>query len=210
MFSQIWHRQKSDVAMQGRVYVLVAAICLIAILIIIGCVLFGTFVLGATFSIAYSLVSGLIVGALARLACYLFFQSKPDLSGYGFVQVMFGEVTDWSPWAKSLAAIASTAGALIGTPAVTLCFRRQAETPAMQQIREAFAASRDEEEDGQGFGLKPKSTGGRIGLALLAIGFVVFLGGVLSAGVGFGGASQAAVGGMLIFFAGGLTRVYSD
>jgi len=34
MFSQIWHRQKSDVAMQGRVYVLVAAICLIAILII--------------------------------------------------------------------------------------------------------------------------------------------------------------------------------
>lgn len=45
----------------------VAVLEVFAILIIIGCVLFGTFVLGATFSIAYSLVSGLIVGALARL-----------------------------------------------------------------------------------------------------------------------------------------------
>lgn len=34
MFSQIWDRQKRDVAMQGRLYVFVAAIVLIAILII--------------------------------------------------------------------------------------------------------------------------------------------------------------------------------
>ena len=49
-----------------------------------------------------------------------------------------------------------------------------------------------------------------LGLCYAAIGFLVFLGGVLSAGIGFSQASEAAVGGMLIFFAGGLVRVYSD
>jgi len=155
-------------------------------------------------------VGGYVVGALAGLWCYLFFKSNPDLSSYRIVDVLFGQVDDWGKWAKSLAAIASTAGALVGTPIVTLCFRRQPATPAMERIYQAFSASSDDEGEGAGLTLMPVSARGKIGLAFLAVGFVVFLVGVLSGSVGFVGASATAVGGMLVFFAGGLIRVCSD
>ncbi len=45
---------------------------------------------------------------------------------------------------------------------------------------------------------------------LMALGFLLFLFGVLSGSVAFALASQFAVGGMLVFFAGGLVRVYTD
>ena len=155
-------------------------------------------------------VGGYVVGALAGLWCYLFFKGNPDLSSYRTVEVLFGQVDDWGKWAKSFAAIASTAGALVGTPVVTLCFRRQPATPAMERIYRAFSPSSDDDGEGAGLTLMPVSASGKIGLGLLAFGFVVFLVGVLSGSVGFVGASATAVGGMLVFFAGGLIRVCSD
>jgi SSS family solute:Na+ symporter len=155
-------------------------------------------------------VGGYIIGALSGLGCYLFFKNDPDLSGNALVQMVFGDETNWTAWAKSLAAMASTAAALIATPIVTLCFRKPAATSGMQRIFDAFAASEEEQVEGGGFGLKPTSLRGQLGLVLLAIGFVIFLVGVLSGSTSFAWASETAVGGMLIFFAGGLLRVYSD
>ncbi len=155
-------------------------------------------------------VGGYVIGALAGLWCYLFFKGNPDLSSYRAVEVLFGQVDDWGKWAKSLAAIASTAAALVGTPIVTLCFRRQPATPAMERIYQAFSASTEEDGEAAGLTLMPVSARGKLGLALLGVGFVVFLVGVLSGSVGFGGASATAVGGMLVFFCGGLIRVCSD
>ena len=155
-------------------------------------------------------VGGYVIGALAGFWCYRFFSGNPDLSAYRLVDVLFGQVSDWAKWAKSLAAIASTAGALIGTPVVTLCFRRQATTPDLERIYEALTGTDEDETRESGMTLMPVSVRGKVGLVLLGVGFLVFLGGVLSGSVGFEGASAAAVGGMLVFFAGGLLRVYSD
>jgi hypothetical protein len=51
---------------------------------------------------------------------------------------------------------------------------------------------------------------GRVGLVALAFGFAIFLSGVLAGGLGYPHASAMAVAGMLLYFAGGLVRVYSD
>jgi len=155
-------------------------------------------------------VGGYVIGAAAGLWCYLFFDRNPDLNASPIVETLFGRVTDWGQWAKSLAAIASTAAAMIATPVVTLFFRRQAATPDMQRIYDAFTTTSQEEADGTGLSLMPTTIAGKVGLGVLLIGFLIFLGGVLSASVGFSAASEAAVGGMLIFFAGGLLRVYTD
>jgi SSS family solute:Na+ symporter len=155
-------------------------------------------------------VGGYVIGAVAGTACYLFFKGDPDLSDYRIVQVLFGDEVSWGLWAKSLAAIASTLAALIGTPAVTLCFKRAAPSPEMARVFDAFHSTADEDPGRAGFHLWPATPRGRAGVGLMAIGFLVFLAGVLSASVGFGYASQLAVGGMLIFFTGGLLRVYSD
>jgi len=56
----------------------------------------------------------------------------------------------------------------------------------------------------------PTSAKGKLGVGLMIVGFLSFLFGVLSGSVQFQFASQMAVGGMLVFFVGGLTRVYSD
>lgn len=155
-------------------------------------------------------VAGYVLGALAGWGCFAYFRGNPDLSRYGIVQTLFGNDLDWAQWAKSLAAIASTAAALVVTPLASLCFKRPAATPAMERIFKAFSSTAAEEADGGGFGLVPASGRGKFGLLVLLLGFLMFLGGVLSATVGFPLASHAAVGGMLIFFAGGLLRVYSD
>ncbi len=155
-------------------------------------------------------VGGYVVGALAGALCYRYFDNGPHLDQYWIVQRVFGHSPDWKLWAKSLAAIASTAAALIATPLVTFCFPRPAQTPDMERIYQAFSASEGEKAEGAGFGLIPKSARGKLGLLLLAGGFLVFLFGVLSASVGFSAASSTAVAGMLVFFTGGLVRVYSD
>ena len=80
----------------------------------------------------------------------------------------------------------------------------------MDRIFKAFASTPDEVAEGAGFDLMPRSSRGKAGLVLLLGGFLMFLGGVLAATVGLPFASRAVVGGMLIFFAGGLVRVYSE
>jgi SSS family solute:Na+ symporter len=155
-------------------------------------------------------IIGYAAAALFGGIVYVYFSyAKPDLSAFGFITTVLGENPDWPKWAKSIAAIASTVAALVITPLATLPFARPTATPAMERIFHAFAASSDVEEEGEGvgFGIAPVTARGKVSLVVLVGGFVVFLAGVMSASVGFGYASQVAVGGMMIVFAGGLLRV---
>ena len=154
-------------------------------------------------------IGGYILGATAGAWCFKYFSGNPDLSAYPIVHTLFGPNVMWDQWAKSLATLASTFAALVGTPLVSAFFPRPAITKDAQRILGAFksavAATSDEE-----IHLLPVTRRGKLGLALMAVGFLAFLFGVLSGSVAFGAASQFAVGGMLVFFAGGLIRVYSD
>lgn len=153
-------------------------------------------------------IGGYILGATAGAWCYKYFSGNPDLSAYSIVHTLFGANIIWGQWAKSLATLASTSAALIATPLVSMCFPKPPATKHSQRIFDAFKsapAGSDEE-----IHFLPTSPRGKLGLALMAAGFLAFLFGVISGSVAFGGASQFAVGGMLVFFAGGLIRVYSD
>ena len=154
-------------------------------------------------------IGGYILGAAAGFWCFTYLNHNPDLSGYAFLRTLFGENVDWALWAKSIAALASTLAALIAVPLISILFPKQPVTKDVQRILSAFksAANTTSEEE---IHLLPVSAAGKLGVALMAFGFLSFLSGVISGSVAFSMASQLAVGGMLIFFAGGLIRVYSD
>jgi SSS family solute:Na+ symporter len=158
-------------------------------------------------------IGGYIVGATAGLMCYRYFSGNPDLSAYTVLSRYLGNDIHWSVWAKSIAALASTSGALIATPLVSMVFPKQKLTSEGQRILDAFKAKttdgRRETADSE-IHLWPVSGKGKFGVGLMALGALSFLIGVLSGSVQFAFASQLAVGGMLVFFMGGLVRVYSD
>ncbi|HET6452821.1 MAG TPA: sodium:solute symporter family protein [Armatimonadota bacterium] len=154
-------------------------------------------------------VGGYIIGASAGAFCYKYFSGNPDLSAYAIVHTLFGADVIWAQWAKSLAALASTAAALIGVPLVSAFFPKQKMTKDCERVFGAYKSalhSTSEEE----IHMMPTSAKGKLGVGLMIVGFLSFLFGVLSGSVQFQFASQMAVGGMLVFFVGGLTRVYSD
>jgi len=154
-------------------------------------------------------IGGYIVGATAGLVCFKYFATNPDLSHYTFLSRYLGNDIHWNVWAKSIAALASTSGALIATPLVSAVFPKQKLTTEGQRILDAFKSVKTATSDEE-IHLWPVSATGKFGLALMAVGALSFVIGVISGSVQFALASQLAVGGMLIFFAGGLIRVYSE
>ncbi len=154
-------------------------------------------------------IGGYVVGATAGLCCYKYFSGNPDLSAYPIVHTLLGQDIVWAQWAKSLATLASTSAALIATPLVSVLFPKQKVTSEGRRILDAFKSAVTSA-SGEEIHLMPTSGAGKLGLVLMALGFLLFLFGVLSGSVAFALASQFAVGGMLVFFAGGLVRVYTD
>jgi SSS family solute:Na+ symporter len=153
-------------------------------------------------------IGGYILGAAAGAWCFKYFIGNPDLSAYPIVHTLLGQNIVWDQWAKSLATLASTGAALIGVPLVSAFFPKPAMTEDTQRILGAFkSAARGSDEE---IHFMPVTPRGKLGVCLMALGFLAFLFGVLSGSVAFAAASQFAVGGMLVFFAGGLVRVYSD
>jgi SSS family solute:Na+ symporter len=153
-------------------------------------------------------VGGYVIGVSAGICCYRYFSGNPDLSAYPIVHTLFGQQIIWAQWAKSLATLASTSAALIGTPMVSAFFPKPEPTAESERIFHAFKAVSSGPDEEIHF--MPTTGRGKLGLWLMAVGFLSFLFGVLSGSVAFAMASQFAVGGMLVFFAGGLVRVYSD
>ncbi len=153
-------------------------------------------------------VGGYVLGAAAGVACFLYFRGNPDLSDHRWLNAVFGEDIRWSKWAKSLATLASTSAALIGTPLVSAFFPPPPESEGRRRIFVAFQVAAAGA--GGEIHLWATTVRGKLGQALMAAGFATLLAGVLSGSVRFAQADVLAIGGMLVFFAGGLLRAYSD
>jgi len=112
----------------------------------------------------------------------------------------------YEPSMISIAPFVSTGTALVITPLVSLVTRQ--DNSETKGIWKHFQAG--EEEKGEAFHLIPISVVGRVGVALMVLGMLGFLFGVISASRAFPLATSLAVGGMIMVFVGGLLRVYSE
>ncbi len=121
------------------------------------------------------------------------------LAGYAIWPVGF---------ARNCAPIVSGFGALVIAPIASLMTQHRERVAEAEAIRAAMNPSGADAE-GDDFHFVPQSPIGKLGLLFIAIGFLAFLIGVLSAHWGQAIAAPFAVGGMLATFLGGIIRVYS-
>jgi hypothetical protein len=113
----------------------------------------------------------------------------------------------YEPSMLSIAPFVSSGTAIIVTTVVSL-LTKQTKNSESAKIWASFKASADQHDD---FPLIPKTMAGKIGLVLIAGGFLCFLGGIISAAAwGFAPATKLAVGGMIVLFVGGVLRVYVE
>jgi SSS family solute:Na+ symporter len=133
-------------------------------------------------------VAGFIGGGLAWVAGYLWLDTDT---------------------ARKAGPIISGAAALVITPLVSLLVKHKHRAEA-ETIWASMNASTNEEGEIDNFHLVPTSMIGKLSLGFIALGFAVFLFGVLSAHWAFAGASMLAVVGMLTTYVGGLVRVYTE
>lgn len=104
-----------------------------------------------------------------------------------------------------------TAGVtLAAAPLISLIANERAGGDGLAAIWRARRTSDEEIARNEVYNIIPVTARGRISLSVLIAGLLVFIGGVVSGGYGFAYSSHAAVAGMVIFFAGGLARSYSD
>lgn len=103
-----------------------------------------------------------------------------------------------------------TAGvALVLTPVISL-LTRESRRSEIEMIWEAKRTSNEEESSNIRYHILPVSRGGKFGLAVLVVGFIVFLAGVVLGSTGAAAASLLAVSGMILYFAGGVARAFRD
>ena len=134
----------------------------------------------------------------------LFHAISGPLAAHG--QGWHAAVSGYAPSVMSIVPFISTGAALIIGVIVSLLTKQ--DNSETKGIWKHFQAGEDEK--GDAFHLIPTSARGMLGVALIVLGMVGFLGGVISASVAFGFATHFAVGGMCAVFAGGLLRVYSE
>ncbi len=104
-----------------------------------------------------------------------------------------------------------TAGVtLIATPIISYLSNEKSDDDRVNVIWNARRISEEEIGNNDVYNIIPVTVRGRVSLAVLVLGLVVFVGGVVSGGYDFEYSSQIAVGGMILFFAGGLARSYSN
>jgi len=104
-----------------------------------------------------------------------------------------------------------TAGVtLVAAPLISLIAGEKAVGDELAAIWRARRTSDEEIGNKDVYNIIPVTARGRISLAVLVAGLIVFIGGVVSGGYDFAYSSQTAVAGMIIFFGGGLVRSYSD
>ena len=108
----------------------------------------------------------------------------------------------------SIAPFVSSGTAVLVTPIVSLLTRQ--DNRQCEQVWKCFKVG-DEPGERDTFHLIPSSLAGRIGIVLIAVGFLSFLGGIISAAAcGLHAATDLAVGGMIVLFVGGVLRVYTE
>lgn len=99
--------------------------------------------------------------------------------------------------------------ALIVTPLVSL-FTVQTNKESVEQIWKAKKISDEEISTNDIYNIIPKTLRGKLSLSLFGVGFLIFLAGVILGSKGLEIASVLSVGGMILYFVGGLLRTYTD
>jgi SSS family solute:Na+ symporter len=103
-----------------------------------------------------------------------------------------------------------TAGtALIITPIISLMTKEESNTQ-IDAIWKARIISEEEILNNNVYNIIPKTTKGKLSLLVFATGLILFLIGVFMGSNGSPSASYLAVGGMIIYFIGGLFRTYTN
>ena len=164
-------------------------------------------------------VAGFVLGGLSGVACYLFIDAglfrsyllvptghiSPSLSSW--LNNIHNKVAFLQRDLRNLAPIVSSGAALIITPIVSLLFAPPQQVPGVSATLSSAIPLPDEDADH--FHLIPTSLPGRLGAATVVIGFVIFVGAVISASQSWPAASAVAVASMLAIVLGGLVRVYA-
>jgi SSS family solute:Na+ symporter len=104
-----------------------------------------------------------------------------------------------------------TAGVtLLFTPLISYISKEDENNSKLDSIWRAKKTSDEEIKSGDIYTIIPKTAKGKLSLFVFFTGLAIFLIGVLLGSTGSGAASYIAVGGMIIYFIGGLFRSYTD
>jgi len=103
-----------------------------------------------------------------------------------------------------------TAGVCLVVAPIASLLMKQDVPASVEQIWAARQPGDEEEQLGEIYHLWPQSRLGRWALGVAGAGLAVFLGGVISGGQGFVSADTVAVGGVVLFFGGGLLRTFAS
>ena len=96
---------------------------------------------------------------------------------------------------------------------ITPIISTMTEHPAPEKADMAWKARHISDEEilnNDVYHIIPRTKKGKLSLSLFVAGFILFLAGVLMRSTGAASASSVAVGGMILYFAAGLFRAYSD
>lgn len=129
------------------------------------------------------------------------------IGGY-LISALVGAVARFGYGVDSNTTTFITAGvALVITPVITLLTKKQNQEK-LAEIWKAKKISDEEIENNDVYNIIPKTIKGKVSLAILAAGFIIFITGVVMGSFALQAASIVAVSGMVIYFAGGLLRTF--
>ncbi len=103
----------------------------------------------------------------------------------------------------------SGGAALVVTPLVSI-LTLQTNRENVEKIWKAKTISDEEIDSNDIYNIIPKTLRGKVSLSIFGAGFLIFLTGVILGSKGLELASILSVGGMIIYFVGGLMRTYTD
>jgi len=103
----------------------------------------------------------------------------------------------------------SAGAALIVTPIISLLTKDE-KSFTLDQIWKARKSSEEESKENNVYNIIPKTNKGKFGLGILFLGLGIFLIGVFMGSKGFDSSAAISITGMIVFFAGGLIRTYTN
>ena len=103
----------------------------------------------------------------------------------------------------------SAGTALIVTPIISMITKDE-QSFSLDQIWMARKTSDEEAKENNVYNIIPKTFAGKFSLGILFAGLLIFLAGVFAGSEGIEAASIISVTGMIIYFAGGLMRTYTN
>jgi solute:Na+ symporter, SSS family len=109
----------------------------------------------------------------------------------------------------NLTTFISAGFALLLTPIISL-MTKDNQSPKLSSIWKAKLISDEETENNDVYNIFPKTTKGKISMAIFFLGLIIFLIGVIMGSDGMELASAMSVTGMIIYFTGGLLRTYTN